>query len=124
MKVSELEGAELDYWIARALGWGKWQEYPHGIYPINPVEGDWGQPWMPSSEWCDGGPLIEEYQVGLDYFASGGVEAQCLSGDPDDINPIVKGSTVLEAACRAIVASVYGEEVPAQEVEEVKGGCS
>ena len=66
--------------------------------------------WNPSGDWDCGGPLIEKYK--LDIGAplenkSGPWHAATEWGHPNGY----KGDTPLVAACRAIVASVFGETV-------------
>lgn len=113
-KVSELEGSELDYWAVKAAnpkrvelrGKKPW------VVDDDPRDGI-DLPYKPSSFWQDGGPLIEEWQVALGPLMGGaGFEAQVWKDRLEDPGPIQQGETALTAACRAIVASVYGEEAP------------
>lgn len=109
----------------------KWQTqlsgYPHG-------------PWWPSQDWIQGGPLIESNQVFLDpphdmhranYDEKTGKVKGCwetyeswhatvsarvrtlpskIEGFPGRVGR-GEGDTALIASCRAIVASVFGDEV-------------
>lgn len=74
MKVSELTGAQLDYWVARAQGWSIGRPDGNGFYYPTPTpEGldHWieqgaevefrevAQDWKPSSNWLQGGAIIE-----------------------------------------------------------------
>lgn len=147
MRVGELEGARLDYWVARAVGWRivgeddytKPEHRPSKDYPGTIID-DWGNKgphkrlvppdWINdepiyycgcdkgryrvpeySSDWQQGGPLIQKYVIDLesnekdDWLAS-------IYGSGNDYAPLGRGETPLIAACRCIVASVYGDEVP------------
>jgi hypothetical protein len=121
MKVSELSGAELDYWVARAEGiavaigedtweiqkWGERAVYWYGgdgeIGGTMPI-GGWGSP---STNWSDGGPIIERERIRL--------EAAWIGELKDEIGWLAErqfeGKTALIAAMRAFVASKFGEEV-------------
>lgn len=65
MKVSELEGAALDWAVAKAVG------VPVIILPADNPEERWqvqsgmytGGPYWPSQDWNQGGALIERYNV-------------------------------------------------------------
>lgn len=90
MKVSELEGAELDYWVASAEGWQfHWSK--HNYYVITGPNGESEMCWerwseydaatgkknkiphphtcmtrigyFPSTNWYQGGPLIQKYEI-------------------------------------------------------------
>lgn len=119
MKVSELEGGTLDMLVANALGKRNCEIENDGIcWEHDPPEtSTWGRShkvlartFQPSSEWHDGGPLIEKYEVDVLYV---GVEnigwVAIILLDTGAVEQA--GPTPLIAACRAIVASVYGEEV-------------
>lgn len=119
MKVSELSGAELDYWVARAQGWTK-EKYPS----LDGGEDDcwcWdGAPritvfgYCPHDNWMQCGPLIEKYKISLGYSSSFGWIAEIWQKQK-----IMRGFDHIEqcgespaiAICRAVVASAYGEEV-------------
>ena len=98
MKVSELEGRELDAWVAEALGWA----YLDGI-----------QLYF-STEWERGGPLIEQFGIEL----TRGWVAHMEQDRPQESGGILmpgthaRGPTPLIAAMRCLVASRFGEEVP------------
>ncbi|WP_429941830.1 phage protein NinX family protein [Achromobacter xylosoxidans] len=120
MKVSDLEGAELDAWVAKA----------HGMvsmgYPIakgKPLTQFWGYDkregvhagprvavakFRPSTDWSWGGPIIDSERISIQYSPGGYLiwHAHILGGASRF------GSTPLIAAMRAYVASKYGEEVP------------
>lgn len=111
MKVAELEGAQLDWAVARALGYTAMFCLDEGK-PICCVEesdfdglDDWvGDGWAftPSVYWNVGGPIIEREQINLtshsDGWSAGFAQFQ-------------HGPTPLIAAMRAFVASKFGEEI-------------
>jgi hypothetical protein len=100
MKVAELEGALLDYWVAQAKG----------DTHVKLRDDMW---FRPSSDWAQGGPIIERDGISLLQIAEGKWSANSVDwpslGDRDD--PHI-GETPLVAAMRAFVASVYGLDVP------------
>ena len=122
MKVSELTGAMLDYWVARAEGY----EYvdvppdadgknagrallPPGLLdsgwkfpPKGPV-GDWVKKY--SSNWETGGPIIEREKIAI--RESDGVWVAWHK-----CGWTFNGQTPLVAAMRTHVASKFGGTVP------------
>lgn len=130
IKTSELTGAALDWAVAIAEGWtitsvpkdidgnyagevlvphGYSEEFkftPRGEVPINYFVSR--RKW--SSDWSQGGPLIEKYTIGLNlHWGEWGawIRGTCYeSNDPD-----AYAATPLIAACRAIVAAKLGDEV-------------
>lgn len=114
MKVEDLTGAQLDYWVAKAE-----DEYPVWINAEGKCEfeidaGHTGE-FAPSTDWEQGGRIIEReritvlsesvglWRAGFSPEASGmGIAFIEESGD---------GPTPLIAAMRAYVASKLGAEV-------------
>lgn len=124
MKVSELEGALLDAWVAKAHGMVGME---HPIAKGMPLTRFWGYDKMegvhagprvtvtkfkPSTDWSWGGPIIERERIRLNYRGAGiPWAAQMFPSNPGF--PVYGyGGTPLIAAMRAYVASKYGEEVP------------
>lgn len=128
MKTAELEGAALDYWVARAEGWENdrlqdKQMRKHGIVPgchysasysyaivaPTPVGGMHvgSRPhWSPSTMWHIGGPIIERERITAEpHYPSGWF---ATNGGADSF----KGPTLLIAAMRCYIASRFGYEVP------------
>lgn len=113
MKVSELEGDELNWWVAKAEGVEVefFSSGPFiGLELMTKPKGFAGRVlWLPSSNWSQGGPIIEresgEIRPGVrtKWIASMGNEMSRYS---------MYGSTPLVAAMRAYVASKFGDEVP------------
>lgn len=127
-KVADLEGAELDYWVARALGLDaeiaphpvvrginacvvNWDDGPLGVNPIQ---------YEPHRDWREGGPIIERLDFDLLHdpegsrFAGVGQRGASLflPSRPGEVVTVdYLGPTYLIAAMRCVVASKFGEEV-------------
>lgn len=118
MKVSELEGTLLDYWVARAAELAlcdEWDCSAYGGILIGTGEGDL-TPFSPSSDWSDGGPIIEREQIQLwppthPHHSSWGATSKELEVKTAGIGAPKYGQTPLIAAMRAYVASKFGEEI-------------
>ena len=115
MKVSELEGEALDYWVGRALGFfvGRRRNSIGGHDESHLVNRD-GKYWgcEPSSNWNDGGPLIQlasiEISPSMDFWVARCEHDALASGAQTSY---CKGYTPLIAAMRCFVASKLGPEV-------------
>jgi hypothetical protein len=127
MKVSELTGDLLDYWVAKAEG----HEVDPPLQPGQewPSRESFGRKYEPnyiafSTDWAAGGPIIERERIHLFTFKAptrttnrgdlGAGDEPCIgwaahneAWKPDAI----AGPSPLIAAMRAYVASKYGEEV-------------
>ena len=106
-KVSELEGALLDAAVAKAEGYELDSDGDNRT-----VRDNGGAPsrWRPSTDWTQGGPIIERERIAT-------YPPLCV-GDYDEWEATVggkmvgeRGPTPLIAAMRAYVASKFGEEV-------------
>ena len=96
MKVSVLEGSELDYWVARAEGLKKG-----------------GTNYVAySTVWNVGGPIIEREGISIEYVwhIDGRTPTRLWVAEINGLNAM-GGQTPLLAAMRAYVASKFGEEV-------------
>lgn len=110
MKIQELKGALLDYWVAKAEE--KEIFATDGTYYI--ARGRHADKYSPSSDWSQGGPIIEReklvlmpwVQTNREEWASRRKDDWHKQGDP------YFGPTPLTAAMRCFVASKFGEEVP------------
>ncbi|KTG25420.1 hypothetical protein AWR38_01225 [Idiomarina sp. WRN-38] len=102
VETSELEGAALDWTVAKAAGENRVQVDALAI-PIMLREGVF-HPCQFSRNWEQGGPLVEEHVTALNQSDSGGWWAH--SG-----NHVGEALTPLIAAMRAIVASKLGDTV-------------
>ena len=107
MKFSELKGAELDYLVAKADrkkisndGTLVMDDPNRKAYLI-------GREYSPSTNWSQGGPIIEREKIILNVFLVDSEWEACLP--PHEYGLL--GPTPLIAAMRAYVASKFGEEV-------------
>lgn len=107
MKTSELTGARLDYWVAKA-------QLPAGARLPDFAAGT----YAPSTNWEQGGPIIQREGICIAQFEYETPEDQrwragILDGGGyfASLDLKDKGPTPLIAAMRAFVASKYGDEV-------------
>lgn len=121
MKVADLLGVMLDYWVARAEGADLGPDWDQDEYVI--VGGHSGHPqveYSPSTDWAQGGPIIERERIHLEPFPGGDEYPEWLAfeqsdgwGEPLYDSPLRQyGDTALMAAMRAYVALRFGDEVP------------
>lgn len=100
IKTSELTGPALDWAVAKCEG----ADY----FCANPTTEDADLPWEPcfnySTDWSQGGPILQNHISALLDCADSGWEACCCG-------VYEVGDTALEAVCRAYVAAKLGEEV-------------
>ncbi len=133
MKVSELDGAELDYWVAVAEGYTMERQQDmqmikgnHRIL-VGPQDSYQKQyEYSPSTNWAQGGPIIDKLIAdgfGLSPGRDGGCNASTkdresipFNGDWDRDEVDQDGDTALISAMRAYVASKFGDTVPDQAV--------
>lgn len=111
MKVSELTGAHLDYWTARAEGYKPWwsqlsvsakRTCTVGVrHEDGAVTAKF---YRPSTDWAQGGPLICKHR--LDLAPDG---QQYMATVPGGMWSF--GDTPLQAVCRAVVRAKLGDEV-------------
>lgn len=119
-KVSELTGALLDSAVAKANGqafeilprevWGDGLVTIVGSAPVCKVGFNY---FKPSTRWEDGGSVIDRMES-IDRDRYTGVVTACME-HPARADGVQRswgaGATVLEACCRCLVASVFGDEV-------------
>lgn len=116
MKTSELTGAELDYWVAKAQGYVRLNDevylkpawgYPDGSWLPDPM-------YTPTTNWQQCGELINDFGIALKPLQD---RMDCSWYAICKYYPCYRnngciGLSAQEAICRSVVASVYGEEVP------------
>jgi hypothetical protein len=114
MKVSDLQGPLLDYWVARVAQLPKprvddgfcWIEEPA-------CDGDAASAleaaYAPSTDWSHGGPVIEREHICIGCLNENEWGAGTLAEAP---HFHIHGATLLIAAMRFYVARQYGEHVP------------
>lgn len=98
MKIAYLEGPLLDYWVGRAQGvWAAGAGAPL-------VD---GQPYAPSTNWAQGGPIIEREQIDLvcDFGRWMAMHGKHQQYSRPATSPLI-------AAMRAYLMWEYGDEVP------------
>ena len=107
MKISEATASQLDWLVAKC----RELEVKRGVSGLIYTFDDYGNPhdWNPSSNWAQGGPIIERELIGIAYFPDGW-QAQNWQG----IHNTQTGNTPLIAAMRCYVASKLGETVSVQ----------
>lgn len=119
VKTAELIGAVLDWAVAKATGAVDLKVTEAGsvccIYEMSCGSGCWTGYYEPSTDWSQGGPLIEKHHIDLTLECKDLIYASLCDDSgmpvmPGDVNGAF-GPTYLIAACRAIVASVLGETV-------------
>lgn len=108
MKVSELEGASLDQWVARAEGievrYSKVEQYWRII-----DNGD-DMHWAPHQDWAQAGPIIEREAISL-IAPKIGERWEANLGNTVESQVVCDGKTPLEAAMRVYVTARLGAEV-------------
>ena len=107
MKINELALEQLDYWVAKALGISLMSNPDDKGFLYQPHRAVAPRRWAPTRYWSQGGPIIEEARIDLNWDWE-----QCgewtASLEPD-IN--AQGATILQAAMRAYVISVFGDDI-------------
>ena len=105
--VASLEGAALDWAVAKCLPDDTVRIYFEEETGEKLFLDDWEVPeFSPSTDWAQGGPIIERCCINVYYDGGGYWCATTDSGDPPRFGP-----TPLIAAMRCYVASEMGEEV-------------
>ncbi len=140
MKVSELAGADLDYWVAQAdprcegLTWERREDHwagvcdagvaafiaPQGFAQALRLRREYGngaEQYAPSFLWQQGGSIIEREGINVRVHAVHNKAIVSWAGEkewPMSQEVGALGETALIAAMRCYVASKYGEEVSAE----------
>lgn len=112
VKTCDLEGAALDWAVAKAAGINLLREEKRDLR-VGAGHG-LASTWAPSTNWAQGGPLIERYHVELFIKATangrfGAKIVRLTSGVR------MAAETYLIAAMRAIVAAELGDTVDVPE---------
>jgi len=123
IKISELNGAALDYAVALALGLRIRSQKRDGVHKgafiavgdaYNYIWRDtmgWmpggTYSWSPSTRWEHGGPLIGKFKIDIEHQ---GNDVLASIYKPHGLNDVdYFGSTGLIAICRAVVACKLGD---------------
>lgn len=129
-RVAELEGAQLDWAVAKADGQGDdaWLSDFEDVedaetlervprrWCMVPCQYDGEKAFIPSEEWAEAGPIIEREEINVVAPDLESVDHDRLwSADRHEDQRICYGPTPLIAAMRAFVASKLGDEVEVPE---------
>jgi hypothetical protein len=118
VKTSELQGAVLDWAVAKAEG----IELSNGCYNRLLIDGRMsaGQkmltPYNPSTDWALAGPIIERERIGFKYTGTAMEFVAWVNGELSTVND-QHGPTPLVAAMRCYVASKFGDDLVLFKVE-------
>lgn len=104
VKVADLTGAQLDYWVAKAEG------FTLQGYLVNNAH-----PWRPATDWAQGGPVIEREGISVQRFDGSSPPEELwnayLVSPPHKAEEEINGPTPLVAAMRCYVTFYFGPEV-------------
>lgn len=109
MKTSKLQGAALDWAVAKCEGFESWEVPVCCLRVYQHKDGRYfqGNSWQPSTDWLQGGPIIEREKIG--WFWDNGNEHWCASNPKGTFCEV--GPTPLIAAMRCYVASRLGDDI-------------
>ena len=114
IKASELTGPALDWAVAECEGmvaqgvYGEPELMQDGLH-LHYCDVLLSHPYSPSTDWAEGGPLIQMYEIDLKVVEEGMWQASNFFNDLA-IHRFL-GYSPLEAAMRCLVAHKLGEEV-------------
>jgi hypothetical protein len=114
MKTSELTGAALDWAVAKCEGWDEFDVHSNGAFELERSDtGDclWLNCFEPSTDWSQGGPIIEREGIDICTDTYGGWVATLITDWEEGTFVQSEGDTCLIAAMRCYVASKLGDEV-------------
>lgn len=108
-KTASLEGAQLNAAVAKAEG----RSFSDGSFDC---AGGTVCNWRPSTDWQDGGPIIERERISVSArlpwtWSATAVEVMEHNGRKIELQTWQEGPTPLVAAMRAYVSSKLGDEV-------------
>ena len=103
MKTNELKGDALDWAVATATGNMRWDD--DRLCFLTKHDHD----FAPSTDWAQGGPIIEREIAKIERFSDALWEATAYTKDAQDI--VQSGPTSLIAAMRCYVASKLGDNI-------------
>jgi hypothetical protein len=110
VKVSEATGLQLNWMTCKAAGmFAAYPKYGKGRKFLQMHRGNSTAYIYPTTDWAQGGPILERHISELIDCADSGWKA-CCNGTYG-----ATGKTALEAVCRAYVASKLGDEVEVPE---------
>ena len=108
MKTNELTGAALDWAVAKCESLDCYIE--DGLVHLRgqPFDTDWRY-WLPSTEWAQGGPIIEQNAIHLTPDEYLGVWSAYMTNEGESYEGT--GPNPLAAAMRCYVASKLGDTI-------------
>lgn len=110
MKTSELNGKALNAAVAIAQGWFFDPDYSEGPLWVSSNGTAWiADSWMPSTNWEQGGAIIEQKKIGVKHFRNTSTWAAGVVCN--DKFWSAESSNLLEAAMRTFVLSKLGDTV-------------
>lgn len=110
LKTDELEGSLLNLWTARAE---KLEAYIGEDGQCHVIDGDQDFKYDPSTDWSQGGPILERERIELERHRNNTWRA---SIDFDNDRYIGEtGPSQLAAGMRCFIKSKFGDEVPKDE---------
>lgn len=108
VKTSELTGPALDWTVAKAESelaeQGGQVHLVGGCLRLYNDTSD--EPWHPSTNWAQGGPILDFRMMTVGPAMHEGYEARAYP-----YGKVYWGDTPLEAAMRCVVSSVLGDEI-------------
>jgi hypothetical protein len=112
MRTNELTGAALD-WAVASIELTGHDDYTNVLMVTVGDDNDWK--YSPSTDWAQGGPIIERERIGIRDAGGDGWAAD------DYVHATMYGDTPLIAVLRCYVASKLGDEVeiPSELTSEV-----
>ena len=99
MKTADLQGAALDWAVAEALG--TVQKNEDGQY----------HSWWPSTDWAQGGPIIDREGISVLYRTGVCMTANIDGQYEQSVGHRHKGNIGLLVAMRCYVASKLGDDI-------------
>ncbi|MEE3636836.1 phage protein NinX family protein [Pseudomonas sp. AL 58] len=119
VNTADLTGAALDWMVAQVEAVPVAIAAPHYGTDWRVYKPDFGGKYSPSTDWAVGGPLIAKLQVALIPEAHDGMEGTEMSErwyadvyyDGGEQYTTEHCDTALIAACRAIVATKFGDSI-------------
>ena len=113
MKTSELIGAALDWAVAKIENPQWWDEGYMDGDPMAALEMDDENTYSPSTDWAQGGPIIERERIAVEFLQWDDIDCAMPIWTSYKFGTDCggQGPTPLIAAMRCYVASKLGDEV-------------
>jgi hypothetical protein len=116
IKTSTLKEKALDWAVAKCGGIRVSSIQPHGRLEIHFNDENGCDTWTPSTDWAQGGPIIERERISIKGVGFNGlIEWEAMTPSVSFCHYYGIGPTPLIAAMRCYVASKLGDEVDVPE---------